>query len=71
MAAMSGWTGRHPQRLPWATPPVVNVCTRVTVEMCAATGRLLVCGWEAHGSGATPVTAVTEVGALSAAIACS
>jgi hypothetical protein len=49
----------------------VNACTRVTVEMCAATGRLLVWGWEAHGSGATPVTAVTEVEALSAAIACS
>jgi hypothetical protein len=68
MTAMSAWTGRHPPRLAWATPPIVNACTRVTVEMCAATGRLLVCGWEARGGSATPVTAVTEVEAPSAAV---
>jgi hypothetical protein len=71
VAAMSAWTGRHPPHSGWATPPIVNGCTRVSVEMCAATGQLRVCGWEAHGGGATPVTAVTEFETPSTAGACS
>ena len=61
MATMAAWTDCHPPRLAWAVPPVVNACTRIAVEMCAATGRLVVAGWEADGSGAIPVTAATEV----------
>jgi hypothetical protein len=57
MAAMAAFSGRHPPRLEWAVPPVVNAYTRLGVEMCAATGRLVVAGWEKEG----PVTATTEV----------
>ena len=56
VAAMAACTGRHPPDLEWAMAPVVNVCTRVAVEMCAASGRLVVAGWEADGR----VTKVTE-----------
>jgi hypothetical protein len=57
VAAMAACTGVHPPNLEWAMAPVVNACTRVAVEMCAASGRLIVGGWEANGR----VTAVTEV----------
>jgi hypothetical protein len=57
MAAMAACTGVHPPNLEWATTPVVNACTRVAVEMCASSGRLVVAGWEASGRS----TAVTEV----------
>lgn len=56
VAAMAACTGRHPPDLEWAMPPIVNACTRVAVEMCAASGRLVVAGWEADGR----VTKVTE-----------
>jgi hypothetical protein len=61
VATMSACAGAHADRLRWAVPPVVNVCTRLSVEMCAASGRLIVAGWEADGSSAALVTAVTEV----------
>lgn len=57
VAAMAGCAGSHPANLEWAAAPVVNACTRVAVEMCAASGRLVVAGWEEDGR----VTAVTEV----------
>lgn len=57
VAAMAAWTGAHPPSLQWALPPVVNGCTRVAVEMCAASGRLAVAGWEESGR----VTAITEI----------
>lgn len=56
VAAMAACTGAHPPDLAWATAPVVNACTRVAAEMCAASGRLVVAGWEAEGR----VTAITE-----------
>jgi hypothetical protein len=56
VAAMAACIGAHPPDLAWATAPVVNACTRVAVEMCAASGRLVVAGWEAEGR----VTAITE-----------
>jgi len=56
VAAMAAFAGVHPRDLAWAVPPVVNACTRLAVEMCAASGRLIVAGWEADGR----VTAVTE-----------
>jgi hypothetical protein len=57
VAAMAANAGVHPPDLQWVAPPVVNPCTRLAVEMCAASGRLVVAGWEAEGR----VTAVTEV----------
>jgi hypothetical protein len=57
VAAMAACTGVHPPNLEWVTTPVANACTRVAVEMCAASGRLVVAGWEANGR----VTKVTEV----------
>jgi hypothetical protein len=54
---MVATTGVHPPHLEWAVPPVVNAFTRLAVEMCAASGRLVVAGWEAEGR----VTAVTEI----------
>lgn len=44
VAAMAACTGAHPPNLEWATAPVVNAFTRVAVEMCAASGRLVVAG---------------------------
>ena len=57
VAAMEAFRGDHPSHLKWATPPIVNAYTRLGVEMCAATGRLVVAGWEEDGR----VTAVTEI----------
>lgn len=57
VAAMAACADVHPPGLEWVAPPVANACTRVAAEMCAATGRLVVAGWEANGR----VTAVTEV----------
>jgi hypothetical protein len=56
VAAMAAIAG-HPADLEWAVPPVVNAFTRLVVEMCAASGRLIVAGWEAEGR----VTAVTKI----------
>jgi hypothetical protein len=56
MAAMAAYTDVHPPNLEWAVLPVVNAFTRLAVELCAASGRLVVAGWEAEGR----VTAVTE-----------
>jgi hypothetical protein len=61
VAAMTACTGVQPPNLQWVTAPVANACTRVAVEMCAASGRLVVAGWEASGR----VTAVTEVSSCS------
>lgn len=60
--ALAGWTDRDSDRLDWATAPVVNHHTRLTVEMCPADGSLGVAGWEADGKGgAHPVTAFTRL----------
>lgn len=56
MAAMMA-AGGQSLGLGWAVPPVVNAFTRLAVEMCAASGRLVVAGWEAEGR----ATAITEV----------
>lgn len=47
----------------WVVPPVLNACTRVAVVTNAATGRLLVQGWEADG----PATAVFDLARARAA----
>ena len=62
VAALAAWSGRDADRFGWATAPVLNACTRLTVEMCPAQGTLKVAGWESDGSGnAIPVTAPTEI----------
>lgn len=51
----------HSSCFGWAKPPIVNACTRLTVEMCPNDGHLAVAGWEADGTGsARRVTAITE-----------
>jgi hypothetical protein len=58
--AMAEWTGVHEPGFTWATPPIINECTRLTVDMCPASGRLAVMGWEPDGRGsAVPVTRPT------------
>jgi hypothetical protein len=60
--AMMASAGNPSTPFEWANWPVVNDCTRITVEMCAASGRLVVAGWEADRSGGSaPVTTFTEV----------
>ena len=59
-AALCAWTGRDAADEAWVAHPVLNECTRLSVEMAPATGRLVVAGWEPDGSGsASRATAVT------------
>jgi hypothetical protein len=51
VAALEAWRGRDVEGFGWATAPVLNVCTRLTVEMCPASGTLKVAGWEDDGRG--------------------
>jgi hypothetical protein len=61
-AALVAWSGRDADDFGWAMPPVINACTRLTVEMCPRDGTVAVAGWEADGhGGAMPVTAVTRL----------
>jgi len=59
-SALAAWSGRDADDLDWVTAPVLNACTRLSAEMCPATGQLTVAGWEADGTGsAARVTAVS------------
>jgi hypothetical protein len=59
--AMFSWSGRDADDFGWAKAPVLNVKTRLTVEMCPGAGTLKVAGWEDDGRGsAAPATAFTE-----------
>jgi len=53
-AALATWTGRGAD-VDWVSGPVLNACTRVSVEMLPATGELVVAGWE-DSARATEVT---------------
>lgn len=58
--ALAAWTGRDADDFSWLTAPVLNACTRLSVEMCPATGQLTVAGWEADEIGsAARVTAIS------------
>jgi hypothetical protein len=60
-AALAAWTGKDTDDEAWVAHPVLNECTRLSVEMSPATGRLVVAGWEPDGCGsAARVTAVTR-----------
>lgn len=52
--ALAAWTGRGAD-IDWVSGPVLNACTRVSVEMLPATGELAVAGWE-DSARATEVT---------------
>jgi hypothetical protein len=58
-AALVAWIDRAAADFGWVTRPVLNGCTRVSVEMSPATGRLLVAGWEPDGDAVARVTAAT------------
>jgi len=58
-AALAAWKDRDAPDFDWAAAPVLNACTRLSVEMWPATGRLAVAGWEAGGGSAERVTAVS------------
>jgi hypothetical protein len=57
--ALSAWTGRDAPDAAWVSRPVLNGCTRLSVEMSPASGRVVVAGWEPDGDSAFRVTAVT------------
>jgi hypothetical protein len=60
-AALEAWMGKDTADEAWVADPVLNECTRLSVEMSPATGRLVVAGWEPDGRGsAARVTAVTR-----------
>ena len=52
--SLAAWTGRDAD-VDWVSGPVLNACTRVSVEMSPATGQLVVAGWE-NSARATEVT---------------
>lgn len=53
-ASLTAWAGRG-EGVEWVGSPVLNACTRVSVEMSPSTGRLVVAGWEGSAR-ATEVT---------------
>jgi hypothetical protein len=60
-ATLAAWAGRDGSDKAWVAHPVLNACTRVSVDMSAATGTLLVAGWEPDGGGsAARATEVTR-----------
>jgi hypothetical protein len=60
--ALAAWKGRDSTTFAWVTGPVLNACTRLSIEMCPTLGRLAVAGWEPDGHGsAVPVTTATTV----------
>jgi len=60
-ATLAAWMGRNAANFAWATAPVLNPCTRLTIEMVPASGRLAVAGWEPDGNGSVvPATATTS-----------
>jgi hypothetical protein len=61
LQAWSRWSER--ERFAWVTPPVLNRCTRLAVEMCPALGHLRVVGYEL-APGAPLPEPVTEVGEI-------
>jgi hypothetical protein len=68
LSTLSDWAGRDGEPFAWAQAPVVNDFTRLTIEMCAATGMLRVAGWEADDlGGAGRVTDVLMLDAMAAA----
>src|SRR5262245_29490009 len=66
---LAAWRGDLTQsNFTWVTPPVLNSCTRLAVEMCPARGILRAVGYE-KAAGAelpAPVTRIQELAAAAA-----
>ncbi|HTR87256.1 MAG TPA: hypothetical protein VMI56_22430 [Reyranella sp.] len=61
-STLAAWSGRDANDFTWVSAPVLNECTRLAVEMCPASERLLVQGWEPDGLGsAQPATVITSI----------
>jgi hypothetical protein len=61
-STLAAWSGREANDFGWVTAPVLNACTRLAVEMCPASARLVVQGWEPDGQGsAVPATEATVI----------
>jgi hypothetical protein len=59
-AALAACAGRDGGDVSWVGRPVLNDCTRLSVEMVPASGHLVVAGWEPDGRGsAAQATMVT------------
>ena len=58
-STLAAWSGRDANDFDWVTAPVLNACTRLSVEMCPATGQVTVAGWEADSGSAARVTAIS------------
>jgi hypothetical protein len=61
--ALAGWNGTFTRdSFTWVAAPVLNRFTRIAVEMCAASGRLRVAGYEYEdGESARRATQITTV----------
>jgi peptidoglycan/xylan/chitin deacetylase (PgdA/CDA1 family) len=68
-AALTSWDAPFVGAFDWVTAPVLNLYTRIAVEMCAANGILRVVGYEMMPGFDLPqaVTLPGEVGALAVA----
>ncbi len=68
--ALAGWRGRFTHEdFAWVAPPILNGCTRIAAELCAAEGRLRLVGYETSGGSELPepVTAVFDTHAAPSA----
>jgi hypothetical protein len=54
---LAGWPGRFAGKFDWVVPPVLNVQTRLAVEMCPAGGVLRAIGYERVDSRDLPLPA--------------
>lgn len=62
LSALAAWSNRDSAGAAWVEGPVLNECTRLSVEMVPASGRLSVAGWEPDGRGSADLaTAITPV----------
>lgn len=68
-AAIAASADHEDSGMAWVSAPVRNACTRLSVEMSPAAGRLAVAGWEPDERGsAAPATAVTTFQDFSTAV---
>ena len=61
--ALAAWDGAPGDSFAWVVPPVLNACTRIAAEMCAARGIMRIVGYELVDSTTVPqpVTQICEV----------
>jgi hypothetical protein len=67
--ALHAWNGRFAtESFGWVTPPVLNPCTRLAVEMCPSKGILRTVGYEPAPGSDLPLPA-TQVGEIGSSVA--